>query len=507
MKGKYFITLLAAASMTFALTACQSESNSGDMAYEDMSEIVVVYPSMGAIPAGLLDIEMAINEISEQEINTHVTLTMLETGNYDQQMNLMLSSGEPVDLMVTLPMGSTSLTVMASQNQLTDLSQLLPEYAPTVVSELGGLLDATSIGGQVMAVPTYRGCASGLFIVMRTDVLEDLGLLEKAKNMKSFKEYEEILEAVKTSEKWKNLAGIVPQSSGGSILPKPMTVCYADQFSDTTFVDNLGNTQYAVSITDNGSKVENAFATEAFKKNYEIVKAWNDKGYIYADSATTTESGDNLIKSNVAFSEITTTEYVGADAAAAANCGMEMTSVLIARPPLTTGDLSKFTWAVPSTSKNPEAAAAFLELMFTDSRVANLFAWGIEGTDYEVDANGIAHYIAGNETPSYHTVSFLNPNCFLLHPWEGYDADYNEVSKKVMDETPKSPYLGFSVDAAEISGETSAITNVIAEFQPQILSGDADENTFNSFLDKLNSSGMERIVHTYQEQLDVWQAQ
>lgn len=186
---------------------------------EDMAEIVVAYPSMGPIPNGLQAVEDAINEISETAINTHVTLMMIETGSYDQQMNLMLSSNESLDLMITLPSGSTSLTVMASQNQLTDLTELLPEYAPAIGEEMGELLKAASIDGRQMAVPTYRGCASGLFIVMRTDVLEDLGLLEKAQSMTSFTEYEEILAAVKSSEKWKNLAGIVPQSSGGSVLP------------------------------------------------------------------------------------------------------------------------------------------------------------------------------------------------------------------------------------------------------------------------------------------------
>ena len=60
---------------------------------------------------------------------------------------------------------------------------------------------------------------------------------------------------------------------------------------------------------------------------------------------------------------------------------MDITSVCVAKFPITTNNLTKFTWAIPNTSKEPEAAATFLEMMFNDPRVANLFAWGIEGVD------------------------------------------------------------------------------------------------------------------------------
>ncbi len=49
-----------------------------------MAEITVAYLSMGALPPGLADVEEAINEITEKEINTHVTLEVIESGNYAQ---------------------------------------------------------------------------------------------------------------------------------------------------------------------------------------------------------------------------------------------------------------------------------------------------------------------------------------------------------------------------------------------------------------------------------------
>ena len=167
-----------------------------------MADIIVVYPTMSTIQSGLQDVEDAINDITENEILTHVTLKMIEVGNYDQQMNLMMSSGEQVDLMITMPGGPSSFATMTSQKQLMDITDLLETYAPKALEGVGDLIRGVQVGSKTYAFPAYKNFASGVFINMRTDVLQDLGLLEKAQNMTTLKEYEEIMEAVKASDKW-----------------------------------------------------------------------------------------------------------------------------------------------------------------------------------------------------------------------------------------------------------------------------------------------------------------
>ena len=472
-----------------------------NVTWEDMAEITVLYPSMGPIPNGLQAVEDAMNEITEQEINTHVTLQMIEVGNYDQQVSLILSSNEPLDLMITMPAGASSMATMLNQNQLTDMTAILEEYAPSALESVGNLIQGTRSDGKIVGFPAYKGFVSGEYINMRTDVLEDLGLLEKAENMKSFSEFEEILEAVKNSEKWSYLAGITETDGHGAVLPDFYKVAYSDRFEDCYFMEDLGN---GVIVPDNSSdKVAEAYSTEAVHNNYEIVKRWYEKGYVYKDSATTQEMGTSIIKSNAAFSHIAEIE-IGSESAQDVNCGMDMTSVLIMTKPVSTTSLTKFVWAMPTTVREPEAAATFLELMFNDARMANLFAWGIEGVDYEVDADGVAHYIEGNENPAYHTVAFLNPNCFIIHPWEGDDPDIKNIQKEYLDNAQYSKYLGFNADYSAVTSEISAISSVYTEFPPQINSGVASEETYQAFLDKLAASGMDTILEDYQKQLDAW---
>ena len=71
-------------------------------------------------------------------------------------------------------------------------------------------------------------------------------------------------------------------------------------------------------------------------------------------------------------------------------------------------------------------------MMYTDTRIANLLAWGIEGVDYQVK-DGIAYYIEGNETPQYHTNDFFYGNQFNVLPWDGTNADFRENSLEAME--------------------------------------------------------------------------
>ena len=485
----------------------ESQTNSAmsyNVTWEDTAEITILYPSMGPIPSGLPAVEDAINAITEDEINTHVTVKIIEVGNYDQQVNLMMSSNEPLDLMITMPGGPASLSTMAAQKQLMDITELLPEYAPTALAEVGELIKGNQINGRTYAFPTYKGFVGAINIFMRTDVLEDLGLLDQALAMTSFADFEEILETVKNSEKWSYLSGIIPCDGHGSVLSDFTAVCYAENFSDAACFDNLGDTLFTVAARDDGSHtVLNTFATEEFRKNYEIVRCWYEKGYVYKDAATTKEMRSALMKSNIGFSYINVCEC-GSEASADTNCGMDITHVAIVTKPLTTSSLTKFTWAVPTTAREPKAALTFLEMMFNDVRIANLIAWGIEGVDSEVGDDGVAHYIEGNETPAYHGVAFLNANKFIVHPWDGDDPNINDIYKKYMNEATYSPYLGFSADTSSVTTEISAISNIISEFQPQIVSGMADEETFQTFLDKLESANIDKVVALYQEQLNAW---
>lgn len=496
----------SAAADSGAATDAGDDADADADADEDMAEISMTYLSMGPIPSDLQKVEDELNKITEAEINTHVTLDMLEPANFAQQVNLKMSSAEAFDLLCTMPSGTASFNNMASQNQLMDITELLDEYGQDILSTVGDLMKSTTMDGKIYGVPTWRSLVTSTYVVMRTDVLEDLGLLEKAQNMTTLTEYEEILQAVKDSEKWNYLAGMAASDLVGTVLA--MGGCYMgeDSFADYTCYDQLGDTNKMIAINPDGSDstVINNFKTDEYHKMYEKMKEWYDKGYVYGDVTTQTDKAGEMVKSNAVFSFFSQSE-IGVEQARETECGMPMTCVKMVTMPISTSTCTKFVWAVPTTSNEPEAAMKMLNLMYTDSRVANLLAWGIEGVHYQVK-DGVAYFMDGQDANNcpYHTADFLYGNQFLVLPWDGQPADFRDQAKAEMDSAEVSAYLGFACDTTGISSEISAVSNVIAEFLPSIDSGIASQEDYDAFLEKLDGSGMPKILEEYQNQLNTW---
>lgn len=475
-----------------------------NITWEDMADIHVAFVSMGPVPVGVDAVEAAINEITEEEINTHVNLNVYEIGSYDQQVGLMMSSGETIDLMLTLPGGASGFTTMRSQGQLSDITEVLADYGQAILDTVGDLILATTVQGKIYSVPLYRDMSSSEYIVMRTDVLEDLGMLEKARNMSTMAEYEEILEAVSASDQWSNLSPVVSSGKGLMIFLDGGGCIGENNFSDMQSVDKLGDTLSLVSTNPDGSDpmVRLMYETDGYRSMYERVKNWYDKGYVYKDSATEQSTGSELIKNNVGFSFITDGEY-GIEESQTAACGMPVTCVKIISHPITTGSCTKFTWAVPSSAQEPEAAITFLSMMYSDEKITNLLAWGIEGVDYEI-TDGVAHYIEGNENPAYHMNDYQFGNQFLITPWDGSEANKRAITKEIMESTPVSAYLGFSCDISPVTNEISALTGILSEYRGQIETGMASQEIFDEFIQKLKTSGADKVISCYQEQLNAW---
>ena len=72
---------------------------------------------------------------------------------------------------------------------------------------------------------------------------------------------------------------------------------------------------------------------------------------------------------------------------------------------------------------------------------------------------------------------------------------------------PISPYLGFACDTSAVSTEIGMVTNIINEYDSQVGTGMADEAIYNEFIEKLKSSGADKIIAEYQAQLNEWLAQ
>ena len=456
---------------------------------------------------GLAEVMDAINEISEEEINVHVNYTPMDISSYIQQIGLMLSGGEDFDLTLCTSIPNVSFSTMAAQNELMDITGYLDEYAPELVEKMGNYIDATTVDGAVYAVPCYRQYNSSLYVVMREDILDYLGLTEQARAISSWSDYEAVMAAVyeardELPEDMKVSCMISNCDSQGTVITSGYCNVGADSFAGNYGFDGLGDANKIICVDDNG-QVSNFFASDDYRAAVERVHNWYQKGYVYKDASTSQDGADVHMMNNLTFSYIVQAEY-GAEVTKEMATGKDLVTVKILDIPIQTGNGSAWAWAVPTTSDKPEAAVAFLNLMYNNAEVENLFVYGIEGRDYEVNEEGEAVI---SENALYQCSDFFFGDQFLAYPNAGNGGTFREDALDDMNNAEISPYYGCVVNTDPVANELTALYAVLNKYEAGLESGVSDPALIDTMLEEMEASGLQTVLDYYQETLDAWLAE
>ena len=483
-------------------SAAGDDAPAADAGDEDTAEIEVLFWTLNKIPADVDMVEEAINEITREKINTEVNLNIIEMGNYTQQLNLMISGGEKLDLMVTLPGDSAHFNSMSSQNQLTDLTELLPEYAPELLETVPeSWLAGTTVNGKILSVTSYGDKATPLGFACRTDILEKTGI--DPSTLKTADDFEELFAKVVEVE-----PTMTPVATGSQkILTAPYLID-----ADGNFVkyDGLGDGDNSLVglMGDDGTTIQNNYLRDEYLATSERFVKWYENGWVYKDGANYKETQEALISGGACFG-LFKCFATGAESSLAGTCGYDMTIINIDESPeINTGMLRKFSWAVPVTATEPEAAVKFMNLLFTDAEVLNLLTWGIEGTHYQTLEDGTIDFMDGEDgnTSGYYLgdETAILGNGFLAKVWTGNDPALRETTKELNMNATVSPYTDFSFNSDGFENQVAAITQTIQEYRPSFACGLYTEDYYNEFISKLESNGVNEYIAYIQEQFDAY---
>jgi putative aldouronate transport system substrate-binding protein len=471
--------------------------------------ISVIGTSMGPVP-GVPEVEAAINAITEREIGVRVKLNILEVGSYPQQVSLILSSQEKADLVLFMPGGPISLSVMAAQNQLMDIGDLLNQHGQDLLKAteavIPGYINATSIGGKVYAVSGFYNKVLNEYFLAREDILKKHNI--SIAGLKSLDDVEAVLAQLKTAEP--SMSVILPAAPvSGSLISMEGGGFYED-FARPVNMDIFGSVMapLAVSFASDPYNVVNVYKSADYKKMLDRSHRWYQAGYAYRDAAINTEMAEELVKSAKGITWLTASE-TGVEINKTAQTGYPIAAHKIAAGLISTGTMTKFGWGVPSYSREGEAAVKFLNMMYTDERITNLLVFGIEGRDYTARPDGTIGYPEGvtAQTVPYHMVEFLFGNQFIMKVWEGNPPDFRQQLIKENKEAPVSVLMGFLFNPESVQNELSAVTNVLDQYRAPLESGTVDPETgLPEFLKALDDAGAEKIIAETQRQLDAWKA-
>lgn len=461
----------------------------------EAKEVIFRFSNNGPALTDLKKVESAMNDILVPKINCKVKLEAIDSSNYNNQMNLDLSSGTRIDVALT---GGSYNTAVA-QHQIQDMTDLLKEYGKEATKEVGEkYIKGVTVKGKIYGLPNVNGRASVVQFAARKDILEKYNLsLDGIKPQGTWEDQksnldilENIFKTVKENEK--NMIPLVADQVGN--------VRADELISKNNLQDELG-----VLMGKESTEVVNYFATDEFKDCCNLLRNWYNAGYIMKDVATTTETSSSILASGKGFSVFTNSE-IGYDAQLKNSTGYDFETVKMSLPFVTS--VNGMTYSIPVTAKDPVASMKVLNEFYSDPDISTLLSYGIKNEHYVLDEKGKVRYPDGVDanTSSYsHSNFWAVPNQLIALEMEGTVPDYNKTLKENNEKSDVSKVLGFAFDNSNVQTEIAACSAVVDEYKKGFKSGSIDvDKNLPEFLNKLKDAGIDRIMDEEQEQLNEW---
>ena len=503
MKKRVLAMFLVATMACSMVVGCGKSSN-GDSAKENNSDeeynVVMQLPVAGDAPSGLEDVEAAVNEITKDEIGVTVTLEPVNAFNLANETSLAVSSGEKLDLSVSLFSGIGSLV---SSGTLTELDDLLQEHGQDILEKCGDQMTGGVYDGQQYAVPLLYLEGQDMSFIARKDILDKYGITIDENKYYSVDELEDIFAKVKAGEG----DSFYIMAGGYNATDLPLGGLYS--------MDDLGGGCGLVfENNESPDEVVNFYASDMYKNYVETMYDWAQKGYYSPDASTTTEVANTQIASGKYLGNFTLDS--GATAAeTSVQTGTEMVSIKTQQPIKKTGLYQAVLWSIPTTCENPEKTMEFLDLLYTNPDLDNLLMYGIEGTSYEIveqDDNGtVIQPVDGKVTtdvPYWSTFGVFGDRL----SWYATAPNTTETNKKLKEFSDsvkeESPALGFVCNFDNVSTEYSAVNSVIAQYRGILNTGAIDPaKELPEFLNALDAAGMDKVLEEVQSQYAEWKAE
>jgi len=469
-----------------------TDNTDGDAASAapDLKPYKITFVYEGPPQADEAKVEEALNKLLTEKINATIDIAPIDWGAWDDKMNLMIASREPVDVLFTAQWNGHAKNV--AKGAYMDLGPLLEKHGQGIVSSLDpAFLEGAKVKGKNYAVPTNKELATVGGIVYRKDIAEELGIDMSA--VKTISDLDAVYKVVK--EKKPDITPLYMQTN-----------TLSSHFM--TELDYLGDTTIPGAISKAGTDTTFKLAeeTEVYVNSLKTARDYFQKGYINKDAATTQLSNQDALKSGKVFSVVESLKPGKAqELANATSLQNKLEQVGLTGKTVSTGETAGSMLAISTSSKDPERAMMFINLLHTDKEVNNLLAFGIEGVHYTLNGDIMS---PTDQTPQYaHGVAWELGNQFLNHVWDTEDPNKWENYKKFNEGAKSSPALGYVFDSEPVKAEVGALANVIKQYQRALETGSVDtDKVLPEYIAALKAAGADKVVAEKQKQIDAFLA-
>lgn len=460
---------------------------------EELPEITVAYFIYVTVPEDQELVEAEINKLVQEKIGAKVKLVPIPMGNYQQQLNLMLSSGEKIDL---VSLQAAHMSDFAAKGQILPLNDLIQEYGSDILTVFDReFINCGEINGELYGITTNRDLALGIDFVLRQDYVDKYGI--DMSQIKTLDDVEKLVfEPIHAAEPDVTLIMPVRPSQGVA--------------NNLTNNDNLGGDEYGV-LLNNGAEmtVVNWFKTPEYADLVNRMRRWYTSGYIMKDVATNQDSNTTIMKAGKCISSFIPIKP-GIETQFALQTGYDWAYAPIIEPYTNSTIPLKFMWGIARNSTVPEKAMQLLNLMYTDADLINLFDWGIKDKHYVETEDGHIQFPEGMDSSNspYNLVQgWVFGNQFLSRIWVGDPLNLYEEMDVFNKSAAKSQALGFAFNGENVKTERAALQAVSAQYQIALENGVMDPETgLPEFIAALEAAGIDAYIAEKQAQLDAWLA-
>lgn len=503
---KKLIALLLALVMVLSLVACGGEkapaadapaadkpaadAPAADGAADELEFVELTWYTVGQPQAGAQEVYDKMNEYLEEKLNCHVNIITYDYGSYDEMLNLACQAGEAFDICFTSGW-CFDYDQAVRKGYLLPLDDLIAQYAPDYKAELPEhYFNDAKYEGTSYSMVNYQIMAQAGGVVIRKDLADKYNF--DTTQVKSLADLEPLFEAVKADDP--SMYGFLPDPTGGWLLPSN-----TDAFNLEPAIH--GSHPAYVKFVDGKATIVNLMEEPETVEQIKLLNDWYNKGYIRADSASLTD----LI------SEEASGKYA-AWKAGSCKPGCDIDQLNLTGYPCYVQRLEVWTTmrsqtiatmnGISATSKNPERAVMFLNLLWEDEYLFNLLSHGIQDVHWEWanEADKIVRNISADYNP---VVEWAYGNQFDAYPREGQTATVWEETKVVNESAVPSRLNSFAFDDSNVKTENAMCNAVIEEYWFGFITGTLDAETkVPEFLQKLDDAGWDTVVAEMQAQLD-----
>lgn len=427
-----------------------------------------------------------LNKILKEKIGCTVKIMNIPAGTYNDKMPVILGGREECDIVFA----GTSFADYwgnAQRGAFLPLNDLLEEYGKETYEAIPEKFwDGVKLDGEIYGVINYQIENTANGFVIRQDIIDKYGI-----DMDSIKKLEDIepyLEKIHQDD--------------------PSMVAIEVNSMDTIPMigyDEIGtaNSPGAVMIGDDSLKVVNQYETQEWRDYVDLMRKWYEAGYIQTDAATATNQNDlkKAGKEAMIFGNV----KPGGEQEAEVLWGRDMVQKQLTKGRVLPSKVSATMNCISSTSKHPEKAMEFLNLLNTDKEVYNMVCFGIEGVHYnKVDDNRIEMVENSGYQPNK---AWSFGNQFNAYVYGDQPDTVWEDTIKMNEESDVSELLGFVFDQEPVKNQVAQCQSVVDQYYKAIVSGSVDPDKYiPEFLDKLEQAGGNEIIAEKQKQIDEWKA-